>query len=214
MTQMNANILKQAKLCILRFPHLFWWETDLEVWKQTMKAADWAELAGHESLINCLHFKRIQIELSELFVLCFVSIWWKTGVWARQDGHEPLLSCSHFITSKSYSQNWTFVCPPFGENRHGSIQTELWAELAGQEPLINCFNWNLITGKEFFPHFRVGFPTFRLLSCLLIETAVTSTNYGNTYTTTLISALLVLLKFGPQSNFITQEKPSRKAIFC
>ena len=58
---MNANILKQAKLCILRFPHLFWWETDLEAWKQTMKAADWAELAGHESLINCLHFKCIQI---------------------------------------------------------------------------------------------------------------------------------------------------------
>ena len=83
MTQMNANILKQAKLCILRFPHLFWWETDLEAWKQTMKAADWAELAGHESLINCLHFKRIQIELSELFVLCFVSIWWKTWIWAR-----------------------------------------------------------------------------------------------------------------------------------
>ena len=82
MTQMNANILKQAKLCILRFPHLFWWETDLEAWKQTMKAADWAELAGHESLINCLNVKRIQIVFSELFVLCFVSIWWKTGVWA------------------------------------------------------------------------------------------------------------------------------------
>ena len=80
MTQMNGNSSKQAKLCILRFPHLFWWETDLEARKQTMKAADWAELAGHESLINCLHFKRILIELSELFVLCFASIWRKTVV--------------------------------------------------------------------------------------------------------------------------------------
>ena len=43
---MNAKSSKQAKLCILRFPHLFWWETDLEAWKQTMKAADWAELAN------------------------------------------------------------------------------------------------------------------------------------------------------------------------
>ena len=85
MTQMNANILKQAKLCILRFPHLFWWETDLEAWKQTMKAADWAELAGHESLPNqLLTFQMYpNCTLKTICIMFCLYLVGKRGVWAR-----------------------------------------------------------------------------------------------------------------------------------